>query len=202
MFLIKKFQKSRISLAIISGSGIGLLLLGGLWLFNLSLKQALLSQTQSSPPAIIYSPSPTIVGGAAQNENRLVSSSPSTIPSSAPLASGLPIPQSASSQPSPSPIIDRSQATNSNCPSGKKTFVTAETKNFLIYICGDDRPTEYIGMAKNGGSSISLPISAAAPDRFIIKNSNVTYILTPQFLTITENGKTLQQDSIKEYKSK
>jgi hypothetical protein len=199
MFLIKNFQKSRISLAIISGSGIGLLLLGGFWVFNMNLKQALLSQKQSSPQAIIYSPSPTIIGVPAQNENRpAVSPSPSTIPSTTPLAPGLPIPQVESSQ--PSPIIDRTQTTNSNCPSGKKTFVTAETKNFLIYICGDDRPTEYIGMAKNGGSSISLPVSAAEPDRFTIKNKNVTYILTPQFLTITENGKTLQQDSIKAYR--
>ncbi|NJR32367.1 MAG: hypothetical protein HC778_05435 [Chamaesiphon sp. CSU_1_12] len=148
MLLIKKFQNSQISIVIISGSGIGLLLLGSLLLFNMNLKQTLLSQKQSSPQAIIYSPSPTIVGGAAQTENRPVSPSPSTIPSTTPLGSGLPKPQSESSQPSPSPIIDRTQTTNSNCPSGKKTFVTAETKNFLIYICGDDRPTEYIGMAK------------------------------------------------------
>jgi hypothetical protein len=94
----------------------------------------------------------------------------------------------------PRPIL-----ASENCPEGDRSFVTAETNNFLIYICGNNQPTNYLGIAKNGSGNISLPLSGFQSDRFTVKNNNITYILTPQYLTITQNGKTIQRDPIVSY---
>jgi hypothetical protein len=94
----------------------------------------------------------------------------------------------------PRPIL-----ASENCPEGDRSFVTAETKNFLIYICGNNQLTNYLGIAKNGNGNISLPLSGSQRDRFTVKNNNITYILTLQYLTITENGKTIQRDPIFSY---
>jgi hypothetical protein len=81
----------------------------------------------------------------------------------------------------PPPIL-----ANESCPEGDRSFVTAETKNFLIYICGNNQPTNYLGIAKNGSGNISLPLSRFQSDRFTVKHQNITYILTPQYLSGAE----------------
>jgi hypothetical protein len=57
-----------------------------------------------------------------------------------------------------------------------------------------------VGIAKNGGGNISLPISQFQDDRFIVTNNNVSYIVTPQYLTITQDGGTIQTDPIVSYR--
>jgi hypothetical protein len=82
------------------------------------------------------------------------------------------------------------------CQDDERAFVTAETKNFFVYICGKNKPTYYIGIAKDNSGTIRLSVSSASTKKYIIKNRGVAYILTPQVLTITQNGKVLQQDPI------
>jgi hypothetical protein len=88
-------------------------------------------------------------------------------------------------------------ASTSTCTDGEKTFLAAETNNFEIAICGKNKPTHYIGKSKQGGSSIKLPLSAASRDRYIAKNGNVNYIVTSKYLTIVQNGRTIQQDALR-----
>jgi hypothetical protein len=119
-----------------------------------------------------------------------------------------PIPPSAppiSKSPDSSPPIVASPSAilpprGSFCPLDKKTFVAAETDNFIVSICGNDHPDTYIGVSKNGGSSLSRPLSDAQPDRFLARNGSTSYILTRQSLTVTENGKILHSEKIQSYK--
>jgi hypothetical protein len=78
----------------------------------------------------------------------------------------------------------------------EKTFLAAETNNFDIAICGKNKPTHYVGKSKQGGSSIKLPLSKASQDRYVAKNGNVNYIVTPKYLSIVQNGRTIQQDAL------
>jgi hypothetical protein len=99
-----------------------------------------------------------------------------------------------SDQPTESNTSDT--ASTSTCPNGEKTFLAAETNNFDIAICGKNKPTHYVGKSKQGGSSIKLPLSKASQDRYIAKNGNVNYIVTPKYLSIVQNGRTIQQDAL------
>jgi hypothetical protein len=85
---------------------------------------------------------------------------------------------------------------SSNCQNNDRIFVTAETENFSIAICGKSKPTYYLGTGKNNGSSIRLPLASIGTKKYTIKNGNVSYILTPQYLKIVENGKILQTDKV------
>jgi hypothetical protein len=87
-------------------------------------------------------------------------------------------------------------ASSSTCDDDEKTFLAAETNNFDITICGKNKPTHYVGKSKQGGSSIKLPLSKASQDRYIAKNGNVNYIVTSKYLSIVQNGRTIQQDAL------
>ncbi|WP_341527954.1 hypothetical protein WKK05_00940 [Nostoc sp. UHCC 0302] len=85
-------------------------------------------------------------------------------------------------------------AQNSICPenSGGSQFVTAETKNFLVYICGGDLPNTYVGYAKNGTTGgVILPLRNYSNNRFVAVNGNVRYVLTRKELTVTKNGRVI-----------
>ncbi|MFB2933647.1 hypothetical protein ACE1B6_00035 [Aerosakkonemataceae cyanobacterium BLCC-F154] len=75
--------------------------------------------------------------------------------------------------------------------SGGSQFVSAETKNYLVYICGGDNPNTYVGMAKNGGNSISLPLQSYSRDRFVAVNGDTRYTLTRTELIVTQNGRVI-----------
>jgi LCCL domain len=94
------------------------------------------------------------------------------------------------------PSTDNVANTSSNCQEADRTFVTAETNNFFLFICGKNKPTYYIGTAKDNSGSIRLPISSTGTKKYTIKNGNAAYILTPQNLTITQNGRVIQKDPI------
>jgi LCCL domain len=94
------------------------------------------------------------------------------------------------------PPTDNVANTSSNCQEADQTFVTAETNNFFLFICGKNKPTYYIGTAKNNSGSIRLPISSTGTKKYTIKNGKASYTLTPQNLTITQNGRVIQKDPI------
>jgi hypothetical protein len=85
----------------------------------------------------------------------------------------------------------------SSCPPNKKTFATAETNNFFLYICGVSSPTNYVGVSKSNKKSISLPLESSNP--FIARNGDYTYTVTSQFLTITEKGKIIKKQPVISY---
>jgi hypothetical protein len=88
-------------------------------------------------------------------------------------------------------------ASISSCPNGKKTFVTAETTNFLLYICGQNTPTDYVGVSKSTKKSIFLPLKSG--NQFVAKNGEYTYTVTRQFLTIAEGRNIVKKEPIISY---
>ncbi|HEY9852373.1 MAG TPA: hypothetical protein V6D28_23070 [Leptolyngbyaceae cyanobacterium] len=82
------------------------------------------------------------------------------------------------------------------CPeeSGGSQFVSAETRRFLIYICGGDEPNTYVGMAKNGGNGITLPLQSYTRDRFVAVNANTSYTLTRTELIVRQNGRVILRE--------
>ena len=87
------------------------------------------------------------------------------------------------------------------CPEGNQSeFVHAETKNFDVYICGGDLPHIYVGRAKNGNGEITIPlIQTSKRKTFVALNEDYPniyrYVLTPERLTITKNGKTIVSEN-------
>ena len=90
--------------------------------------------------------------------------------------------------------IEIAQAASVCDSSGGSQFVSAETKNYLVYICGGDNPNTYVGMAKNGGNSISLPLQTYTRDRFVAVNGDTRYTLTRTELIVTKNGRVIARE--------
>lgn len=83
------------------------------------------------------------------------------------------------------------------CPkrSGGSMFVRAETRNFLVFICGGDNPNTYVGVAKNGTTGgITLPLQNYGRDRFVAVNGETRYTLTRSELIVTRRGKTILRE--------
>ncbi|AFZ19542.1 hypothetical protein [Allocoleopsis franciscana] len=85
---------------------------------------------------------------------------------------------------------------NNVCPekSGRSRFVSAETKNFLVYICGGDEPNTYVSIAKKGGNNIVLPLFSYNEERFVAVNRDTRYILTRKELTVVQNGRVILRE--------
>jgi hypothetical protein len=86
----------------------------------------------------------------------------------------------------------RTETVANKCPDQTQQFVAGETDSFNIYICGQNRPTQYVGIAKDNGSSIRLNLSSYSRGKYVAKNGTTAYTLTRKSLTITQNGRVLQ----------
>lgn len=87
------------------------------------------------------------------------------------------------------------QETNT-CPegSGGSLFVSAETRRFLIYICGGDNPNTYVGIAKNGGQGINVPLKSYNRNQFVAVNGDTTYTLTRTELIVRQKGRIILRE--------
>lgn len=101
-----------------------------------------------------------------------------------------------------SPLVSQNQFKN-YCKSEESLFLSAETKNFWVNICGGDLPHYYIGVSKRNGKRIRLKLNDydAKGDYFSANNGNVNYLIifnTPKgnFLTVTEGKKELVREPL------
>jgi hypothetical protein len=85
----------------------------------------------------------------------------------------------------------------SNCPDRSQQFVAGETDSFNIYICGQNRPTQYVGVAKDNGASIRLNLASASKGKYVAKNGATAYTVTRNSLKITQNGRVLQTQPLR-----
>ncbi|MFB2833703.1 hypothetical protein [Floridanema evergladense] len=106
----------------------------------------------------------------------------------------LPILEIAKINPVQANSIEIAQAASVCENSGGSQFVSAETKSYLVYICGGDNPNTYVGMAKNGGNSISLPLQTYTRDRFVAVNGDTRYTLTRTELIVTQKGRVIARE--------
>ncbi len=84
-----------------------------------------------------------------------------------------------------------------NCPDRSQQFVAGETDSFNIYICGQNRPTQYVGVAKDTGSSIRLNLASSSKGKYVAKNGTTAYTVTRNSLKITQNGRVLQTQPLR-----
>jgi hypothetical protein len=102
--------------------------------------------------------------------------------------------------PTASSIDSPSQLTEtvaSNCPDRSQEFVAGETDSFNIYICGQNRPTQYVGIAKDNGAAIRLNLALASKGKYTARNGSTAYTVTRNSLTITQNGRILQTQPLR-----
>lgn len=85
------------------------------------------------------------------------------------------------------------------CRNRESTFVTAETANYVISICGGDLPGSYVGESKNGTGRIRLPLQRYGRDRFVAVNGTTRYVLTRNELRVTQNGQTILRETVRNW---
>jgi hypothetical protein len=88
------------------------------------------------------------------------------------------------------------------CPEGENIFGEAETKSFIVYICGSNFPTNYIAITRSGNRRIAVPLSSYNPkgvpeaSQYIAVNGDIRYILTRKVLRISNNGQTVIKEKV------
>ncbi|MEM7725206.1 MAG: hypothetical protein AAF208_02400, partial [Cyanobacteria bacterium P01_A01_bin.45] len=88
------------------------------------------------------------------------------------------------------------------CNLGDKVFAQAETRSFIVYICGEDSPSRYVAIARNNSKRIELSLksnlSGVKSDvhRYLATRGNIRYVLTKKTLRISRNGKTILKEKV------
>ncbi len=88
------------------------------------------------------------------------------------------------------------------CPEGENIFGEAETKSFIVYICGSNLPTNYIAITRSGNRRIEVPLSSynfkGVPEtsQYIAVNGDIRYLLTRKVLRISDNGQTVIKEKV------
>ncbi|BDA71643.1 hypothetical protein CAL7716_058090 [Calothrix sp. PCC 7716] len=105
------------------------------------------------------------------------------------------------------PFIQTAQAreVQSLCRSNESTFVGAETRNFLVSICGSETPLTYVGLDKKTGKTIRLPLTVHGGQNrgryFEAVNGEYTYGVTVasrtnKNLTVKRNNRVILREPI------
>ena len=94
------------------------------------------------------------------------------------------------------PRLALAQSTEVICGNGSKTYARAETKGYYVNICGDsDGPNRYLGAGKSG-QVIVLPLQSHSNDKYTAASGNIRYIVTPNYLTVTQSGRTILKQKV------
>ena len=94
------------------------------------------------------------------------------------------------------------KALKKGCPQGKNTFVKAETKSFITYICGGAIPSSYIAIARNGSTPIinlalqSYNSGKSDTSKYVANQGNISYTLTRKALRISQSGRSVIKEKI------
>ena len=82
------------------------------------------------------------------------------------------------------------------CGQGVTTYARAETKGYYVNICGDaNGPNSYLGAGKSG-QAIVLPLQSYSSGKYTAVSGNIRYTLTPNYLTVTQSGRTILKQKI------
>jgi hypothetical protein len=99
-------------------------------------------------------------------------------------------------------IAGDGQSLTKACPEGENIFGEAETKSFIIYICGSNLPANYIAITRSGNRRIAVPLSSynskGTPEasQYIAVNGDIRYFLTRKVLRISDNGQTIIKEKV------
>jgi hypothetical protein len=85
------------------------------------------------------------------------------------------------------------------CPDRQHIFTSAETRNYIIYICGEKTPTSYVSLAKDGNESVTLPLQSennSKENQYIAIDGNTHYFLSRNALRVSTQGLTIIKERI------
>jgi hypothetical protein len=94
------------------------------------------------------------------------------------------------------------QALTRGCPDGNNTFVEAETRSFLVYICGAQHPLSYVAIARDSNEKMTIPLQNYNPSRgtkansYLATKGNIRCILTQNVLKISQDGRTIIKEKV------
>lgn len=100
---------------------------------------------------------------------------------------------------STSPEQQKIALASSPCPSSLSFRRRFETANYNVYICpgsGNNYSGYYVGVAKNGQGTITVPLSSNSEETYVARNANTTYTVTPFNLSVTQNGRNLLKEKV------
>ncbi len=94
-------------------------------------------------------------------------------------------------------------STTTGCIHGGSEFISAETQDFYIFLCGDSTevPDTYVGVAKYKEISTIVPLTRVKPNFFAAVKGSTTYTVTPKYLTIYLGDRIILQQSMLRYDS-
>jgi hypothetical protein len=94
-------------------------------------------------------------------------------------------------------------STTTGCIHSGSEFISAETQDFYIFLCGDSTevPDTYIGVAKHKEISTIVPLTRVKPNFFAAVKGATTYTVTPKYLTIYLGDRIILQQSMLRYDS-
>jgi hypothetical protein len=98
-----------------------------------------------------------------------------------------------------SAIQDDGKSIATGCPNGQHIFTSAETRNYIIYICGEKIPSSYVSLAKDGNDSITLPLQSdnnPKENQYTAMDGNTRYFLSRNALRISTQGLTVVKERV------
>ncbi|MEM6754916.1 MAG: hypothetical protein AAF630_18325 [Cyanobacteria bacterium P01_C01_bin.38] len=93
------------------------------------------------------------------------------------------------------------QSLAKGCPKGNNTFAKAQTKNFFIYICGNENPSSYVTVARKSNRRVNLPLTLgkqnnAKANRYVATNGNIRFVLTNKVLRVSRGGRNVVKERV------
>ncbi|MDJ1183356.1 hypothetical protein [Roseofilum casamattae] len=89
------------------------------------------------------------------------------------------------------------------CNNGESLYLSAETQNFWVNICGGDAPYTYVGVDKSTGDSIRLNLHGYEPDGSFFEawNGNYSYIISfgdrgDHYLVVSQGDTTILEERL------
>lgn len=100
-----------------------------------------------------------------------------------------------------SAVAGDGQPLERGCPEGENIFGEAETKSFIVYICGVNLPSNYVAITRNGNRRLAVPLESynskgAEASRYVAVNADIRYVLTRKVLRVSRNGETLVKEKV------
>jgi hypothetical protein len=90
----------------------------------------------------------------------------------------------------------------SACPQGQNILQEAVTKSFIIYICGNDKPGSYVGIARIGNEKVTLPLSnyqennISKNKQYIAIEGNTRYSLNRDILKVVQKNQIVIKEKV------
>ncbi|AFZ03208.1 hypothetical protein [Calothrix sp. PCC 6303] len=88
------------------------------------------------------------------------------------------------------------------CPEGENVMNEALTRSFIVYICGNNSPLNYIAIARSNNNRTIVPLNNSksqgevSKDKYIAIQGGTSYTLTRDVLRVSQNGQILIKEKV------